>query len=112
MPSRGAQQTSTVTAETIRVEVVFALPDRQKLVTVQLPAGATVARAIAESGLAEDFRQPDLSTFPVAIWGVRASPQQSLRDKDRVEILRPLAIDPRDARRQLASKGQTMADRD
>lgn len=112
MLSRGAQQKSTVTAETIRVEVVFALPDRQKLVTLRLPAGATVTQAIAESGLAADFRQPDLSSFPVAIWGVRARPEQLLRDKDRIEILRPLAIDPRDARRQLASKGQTMADRD
>jgi len=94
--------------ETIRVEVVFGLPDRQELVSVNVAPDANCAAAISRSGIAADFPEFDLATLPIAIWGRPAERGDGLKKGDRVEILRPLEIDPRDARRQLAIEGQFM----
>ena len=94
--------------ETIRVEVVFALPDRQELVTVHVAANTGCADAINKSGINARFPDLDLATFPIAIWGSSVGPDDQVKDGDRIEILRPLAIDPRDARRQLAIAGKYM----
>jgi putative ubiquitin-RnfH superfamily antitoxin RatB of RatAB toxin-antitoxin module len=88
--------------ERISVEVVFALPQRQKLVTVSLARGASVADAIAESGLQRDFEDIDFSTLENGVWGRLVSSEHPVDDGDRVEIYRPLQRDPRDARRELA----------
>lgn len=92
----------------ITVEVVFALRERQQLVSLTIAADATVADAIERCGLAASFPDQDLTGAPVAIWGNPASRDQRLCDGDRVEILRPLEIDPREARRQLAAAGRFM----
>ena len=92
----------------IRVEVVFALPDRQELVEVNLGTGSTVSDAIELSGIRKVFSDFDLNAMPIAIWGRPATRQRKLVDGDRVEILRQLEIDPRDARRELAREGQFM----
>ena len=92
----------------ITVELVFALRERQQLVTLTIGAQATVGDAIEQSGLAAAFPDQDLQAAPVAIWGKPADRDQRLRDGDRVEILRPLEIDPRQARRQLAEAGRFM----
>ena len=79
------------------VEVVFSpAPRRVHLVTLTLPAGATVKDALLASGLADPQQQPELS---VGIWGRRASLGMRLRDHDRVEIYRALTVDPKEARR-------------
>lgn len=95
-------------ADRISVEVVFALPDRQLLSTVELDAGATVGEAIAESRLTGQFPGEQIDSLPTGIWGRPADRDQPLKDGDRVEIYRPLEIDPRDARRRLARIGKTM----
>lgn len=77
----------------IRVEVVRPLPDRQDIVVLELPPGATAGQAVRESGLAGD-RQP----LRLGVGGVAVPPEERLHDGDRVEILRPLAADPREAR--------------
>ena len=92
----------------IAVEVAFALPDRQVLAAVELAEGATVAEAIALSGLAEQFPAVDIESLPVGIWGRVTARDRVLANGDRVEIYRPLQIDPREARRQLAQAGKTM----
>jgi len=94
--------------ESITVEVVFALPDRQALVSVCLHAGATVADAIAQSNFNERFRGQELDRMPVGIWGHPADRGTRLKDGDRVEIYRALKRDPRDARRARAQAGLTM----
>lgn len=94
--------------ETIRVEVVFGLPDRQELVSINIAPDTTCAGAISQSGIAAVFPDFDLETFPIAIWGRPAEGSDGLKDGDRVEILRSLEIDPRDTRRQLAIDGQFM----
>ncbi len=93
----------------ICVEVVFALPDRQELVTLLMPADATVADALRQSELERGFPDADFASANVAVWGRPVSRGRQLADGDRVEILRPLEIDPRDARRELAKDGQYMS---
>lgn len=89
-------------ADPIRVEVVFATAERQELVALELDEGATVADAIDESGLRALFSQVDFDTLEAGIWGRVVEPTTVLGEGDRVELYRPLARDPRDARRELA----------
>ena len=74
----------------MKVEVVSARPDGATIVTVTLPAGATVRDALAAAAVSADA---------VGIFGKRVTPETRLADGDRVEIYRPLAIDPKEARR-------------
>ena len=96
-------------ADEIKVEVVFAIPEHQRLVGLSLPPGSTVNDAIVKSRVGEQFPSLDLSEFEVGIWGRVVARDQVLTAGDRVEIYRPLAMDPREARRRLAAAGQTMA---
>jgi hypothetical protein len=86
----------------IRVEVVYALPRRYDAVTVELPDGATVAQALAASGVAE--RHPGIDLSRVGVFGRSVSPDTTLSDGDRVEVYRPLALDPKEARRRRARR--------
>jgi putative ubiquitin-RnfH superfamily antitoxin RatB of RatAB toxin-antitoxin module len=83
----------------IAVEIVFALPEVQRLIELQLPPEATIADAIAGSGLASVFPQHALDALPVGVWGRLTDHDQVLHDGDRVEIYRQLKIDPMQARR-------------
>ena len=92
----------------IQVEVVYALHDRQKVVSVQLPGGASVREAIERSGLLQEFPEIDLLKNKLGIWNKLAKLDAALRDKDRVEIYRPLIADPKEVRRQRAAEGKVM----
>jgi len=89
--------------DSLRVEVVLALPRAAQRVLLQLPAGSTVGEAVARSGLLADdwagFRDLGFGVF-----GERREPASPLRDGDRVEIYRPLTADPKLARRQRARR--------
>ena len=85
---------------TIRVEVVYALPEGLKTAMVTLQNGATVRDALAASGLAE------LSGGRVGIFGKRVTEDTALADGDRVEIYRALAMDPKEARRLRAKRAR------
>jgi putative ubiquitin-RnfH superfamily antitoxin RatB of RatAB toxin-antitoxin module len=89
-------------AESLHVEVAFATPERQKLVALKVERGATVADAIRESGLQALFSQVDFNQLEAGIWGRVVERGAVLSEGDRVELYRPLARDPRDARRELA----------
>lgn len=80
----------------MRIEVVYALPGEARVATVELAPGATVRDAVAAAGFA--------SAQNVGVFGKRARPDQKLSDGDRVEIYRPLAMDPKEARRRRARK--------
>ncbi len=95
----------------LKVEVVFALSEKQCLVALSLPSGATVADAIAASSLAQSFPGENLDPLEVGIWGRVVTRDTVLSDGDRVEIYRTLEQDPREARRQLALVGRTMGNR-
>lgn len=92
----------------IHVDVVYALADRQKVVQLVLPAGTTVQQAIERSGLMMEFPEIDLSRNKLGIWNKLAKADAALRDKDRVEIYRPLIADPKEVRRQRAAEGKVM----
>jgi len=83
----------------MRVELVYALPLHQEICVVEVPAGTIVAQAIALSR----FARRDLSNHTVAIFGRQATLDTPLHDQDRIEILRPLRVDPKDARRRRQS---------
>ena len=90
----------------LRVEVVYAQPREQSAVLVELPAGATVRRAIEASGLLERHPEIDLARQAIGIWGRSTALDAVLADGDRVEIYRPLVADPKSARRSRALKGR------
>lgn len=83
----------------MQVEVVFALPERQFLQTVTVPANATVADAIRMSGVERDYPDIRFDELQAGVWGKPEDRTHSLREGDRVEIYRPLEMDPREARR-------------
>lgn len=86
--------------ESLRVEVVFATPDEQRLIELEVEPGTTVGQAIVQSGILSGSIHLDASKLPVGIFGKRARRDTLLRDGDRVEIYRPLVADPQTARRQ------------
>ncbi|MFI8416665.1 RnfH family protein [Serratia sp. NPDC078593] len=90
----------------IRVEVVYALPERQYLRYVTLKAGSTVEEAIQASGLLAIRKDIDLSANKVGIYSRPAKLGDELHDGDRVEIYRPLIADPKELRRQRAEKAK------
>lgn len=96
----------------IRVEVVYALPDRQRLVALDVPRGCTAREAVERSGLRSEFPEIDPDKNALGIFGRRCAGDQSLREGDRVEIYRPLKADPKEVRRQLAARGRTMGRED
>lgn len=67
---------------------------------LQLPAGAALADALAASVVLGRLKSVDISEAGCGIWGQRAAPSQLLRDGDRVELYRPLTVDPKVARRE------------
>lgn len=87
----------------MKVEVVAAWPDRIASRTLELPDAACVADAVAASGLAVDFPLAGLAVF-----GRRVSEATRLHDGDRVELLRALLIDPKQARRRRAQAAHTI----
>jgi putative ubiquitin-RnfH superfamily antitoxin RatB of RatAB toxin-antitoxin module len=83
----------------MRVEVVFALPERQVLLATEVPDGTTVADAIAVSGIARHFPECELDELQAGIWGQPVDRDRVVRNGDRVELFRALEMDPREARR-------------
>jgi putative ubiquitin-RnfH superfamily antitoxin RatB of RatAB toxin-antitoxin module len=98
-------------AAPLRIEVVYALPERCFSAAVELPSGATVADALRAAAMAE--RVPGLVVDParLAVFGQAAAPQTPLHDGDRVEILRPLLADPKQARRRRAETAAKLSRR-
>jgi putative ubiquitin-RnfH superfamily antitoxin RatB of RatAB toxin-antitoxin module len=85
-----------------RVEVVYALPEGEDACFVQLARGATALDAVRASGVLERHPEIDLPRHRLGIYGKRVAPEAPVADGDRVEIYRPLALDPKEARRRRA----------
>jgi uncharacterized protein len=95
----------------VRVEVAYALPDHQWLIALEVGEGATAGDALQQSGLLDDVPVLAGERLTLGIFGRVVAPEQRLRAGDRVEVLRPLSADPKDARRRLAAEGKTMGRR-
>lgn len=89
-------------AEGLRVRVVYALPEQQVVVELTLYERSTVDDAVTKSGLPQRFPQI-VAPVSCAVFGRVVPLSQPLRDGDRVEILRPLLVDPKEQRRRAAA---------
>lgn len=89
---------------TLHVQVCYALPDRQHLISLTVNNGATIGEAIKRSWIADELCEGDLMIAKIGIYGKLKSLDTALRDGDRVEIYRPLLADPKEARRRRARK--------
>ncbi len=92
----------------LAIEVVFALPARQELISLTVDPGTTVAMAIRECAIGDLFPEEDLANYQAGIWGKPVGRDHPLKDGDRLELYRPLSMDPREARRKLAAEGRSM----
>ena len=90
------------------VEVAYALPDKQSLVSLEVEEGTTIKEAIEASGVLDTYDQIDLTRDKVGIFSKFATLDTVLREKDRVEIYRPLIADPKKVRKERAAKGKEM----
>lgn len=96
-------------SDSINVDVCYALRDRQEIVHLRLPEGCTVQRAIEASGLLQKHPEIDLvKSNKLGIFAKLVKPDAVLRDKDRVEIYRPLIADPKEVRRKRVEEGKVM----
>jgi hypothetical protein len=96
----------TETNKMINVEVAYALPDRQKIVALQVQEGTTVYDAAVQSNIVEHFEGLQLAGTPMGIFGkaVKNPQAEKILAGQRVEIYRPLTIDPKVARANRAAK--------
>jgi len=94
----------------IDVEVAYALPEKQKIVALQVAKGTTAQEAMIQSGIAEQFSGLDLESAKIGVFGKAIKPAQVLAAGDRVEIYRPLLIDPKESRKERAAKAKTNKD--
>ena len=95
-------------ADSLHIEVVYALPDRQEVARLQLQEGTTVQQAVEASGLLAKFPEIDLAKNKLGIYAKLTKLDAVLRDRDRVEIYRPLIADPTEVRKQRAAEGKVM----
>ena len=94
--------------EKISIEVVYALPAEQTLLRLEVPRSTTIADAIRRSGLLDKYPEIDLEKGKFGIFGKLSKSDTVLREKDRIEIYRPLIADPKEVRRKRAEEGKAM----
>lgn len=92
----------------IPVEVAYARPDSQIIVPLEVVPGTTVVAAIEQSGILYIFPEIDMTSAKVGVFGKICPQDQVLREKDRVEIYRPLIADPKEVRKKRAAAGKKM----
>ena len=90
----------------VQVVVSYAMPQREFIHPMRVEPGTTVGQAIERSGVLAGFPDINLVTQPVGIYGKKTTLDTVLRERDRVEIYRPLVADPKDSRRRRAAKKQ------
>ncbi|AJZ60253.1 rnfH Ubiquitin family protein [Paraburkholderia fungorum] len=86
------------------IEVCYALANEQTLIAVDLPEGATLQQALDASGILQRYPQIDLGTQKVGVFGKLKPLDTVLADQDRVEIYRPLLVDPKLSRQRRVEK--------
>lgn len=101
----------------IQVEVAYATPEQQLIIAVEVPEGSTALEAVKQSGIAERFDTININEDPMGIFSqpmngkVLPEPRDYiLQSRDRVEIYRPLLIDPKQARLNRAKNKEAKQD--
>ena len=97
---------SPLNSADITIEVVYALSDQQKLLTLRVPAGTSAREAVLRSGMQIFFPQLNLAQAPLGIFGkALARPDERvMQSGERIEIYRPLLADPKEVRKLRAAK--------
>ncbi len=95
-------------AETIQIELIYPLPQQQDLIRLTVPLGTTVEQALQQSGLLTRYPEIDLTQNKIGIFSKATPLDHPLRDRDRIEIYRPLIADPKAVRKQRAAEGKKM----
>ncbi len=93
----------------ITVEVVYALPKEQTLLSFTAKEGISAKDAILQSGILEQYPELDIEKMDIGLFGKMKKMTEKLRDKDRVEIYRPLIADPKEVRKRRAAEGKKMS---
>ena len=88
----------------ILVEIAYALPEEQVIISIKVPTIFNVQQAIEKSGIQKEFPSIDLSKNKVGIFGKKTTLDHVLKNRDRIEIYRPLILDPKEMRRKRAAK--------
>ncbi|MCE3607519.1 RnfH family protein [Massilia sp. P8910] len=91
-------------AQNITVHVCYATPLREYLRELTVEPGCTIEQAIRQSGVLDDIAGIDLALQPVGLYGKKKPLETVLRERDRIEIYRPLVADPKESRRKRAEK--------
>ena len=91
-------------AEMLQVYVCYANPEREYEHTMRVEPGTTIGQAIEQSGVLASFPEINLVTQPVGVYGKKKTLDTLVRERDRIEIYRPLVADPKDSRRKRAAK--------
>jgi len=86
------------------IEVVYALPGHQQIISINVPAGTNAREALRLSNLGAGFPELDVEGCPLGVFGKEVSADYLLSEGDRVEIYRPLINDPRESRRARAAQ--------
>ncbi|WP_278183262.1 RnfH family protein [Vibrio misgurnus] len=98
-----------MSSERLQVEVVYALPHEQHVVKLDVEPSATVEEIIQHSGVLLKYPEIDLAVNKVGIFSRNVKLDALVRDKDRIEIYRPLLADPKEIRRKRAEQAKLAA---
>jgi len=93
-------------SESIKVEVAYALPDKQAIVAVDVTPGTTALEAARQSGITDKFDGIDLDNAKLGIFGALVAPGHIMAEGERVEIYRPLIADPKEVRKARAARAK------
>lgn len=93
----------------ITIEVAYATPKRQLILSVDVSTGTTMVEAVRASGILREFPEIDLASVKMGVWGKTEKDPATriMQTGERIEVYRPLLIDPKEARKNRASKAAT-----
>lgn len=97
-----------MTNSKISIELVYALPHEQTLLTFDVPQGTTLGQAVELSGILAKYPEIDPVKGKFGIFSKLSKADVVLREKDRIEVYRPLIADPKEVRRKRAEEGKVM----
>jgi len=101
----------SIESDMIHVEVVYALPLEQRVFTLVVNKNALVEDIIKQSGILELYPEINLSKNKVGVFSRNVKLDATVRDKDRIEIYRPLLADPKEIRRKRAEQAKAEANK-
>ena len=93
-------------AETFAVDVIYALPTQQKIITINVAPGTTFIEAVKQSNMVSFFPEIDIEKVKLGVFSRQAKHDEELQQGHRIEIYRPLIADPKDVRRKRAEKAK------